>query len=524
MNILTKVLKRKERKASRTAVAIGSVHPGGTIWTERDYENFAKETYMKNVIAFRSIQYIAMSVSSVPWKLFKQIGEGDKEEINDHPFNLLLKRANPKTSWMMLMYSHISYFCMSGNAFMERVRLETGPNTGQVRELWPLRPDRIKINVDQKTGLETGYIYCVNGREINYPIDPITMQSDVLHIKMFNPVDDFWGMATTEPAARKIDTYNSADTWNKKLMDNSGRPGLIYHFKEQLGDIQYETLMKRIRKEVEGAENAGKTKIVEGADSVEPFGWTPAELDWIKSNLELARSICIAWGVPPQLIGIPDSQTYSNYEEARAAFWEETVMFYLSLTQCEFDAWLFPEEDITLSYCLDEVSALQYKRDLMWKRAQDSDFLTINEKRAMAGYDAVDEGDVILQPATMIPIGTGMENEEDTIEDEEDEARQALVDQGYNEDEINVLMDSEPGEGKPFQNEHACRLNPPDKYDNFRRQNNWRKHNGKRIDAIWGIKSGKSELQAIRMPKDEWSAGDARKYCSDQGGSFEAAG
>ena len=411
---------------------------------------------------------------------------------------------------------------MAGNAFLERVKPETGPNRDLVKELWTLRPDRMKININQQTGMKTGYTYTINGQETKFEIDPVTMQSDILHMKMFNPIDDFWGMATTEPAARKIDTYNSSDTWNKKLMDNSGRPGLIYHFKEVLGDDQYEALMKRIRKEMEGPEHAGRTKIVEGADSIEPYGFTPAELDWIKSNLELARAICIAWGVPPQLIGIPDTTNYANYKEARSAFWEETAIFYLTLYQGELDAWLFPEEDITLMYCLDEVPALQYKRDSMWERSQKADFLTLNEKRAMVGYDEVEGGDVILQPATMIPLGMGEGNEEEEIEEEEEGARQALIDQGYNEDELGILMDEGFEEEKPFANEYSCRLESPGQFTSFRRQNNWRKHDGKRIDAIWGIKAGKSKLQAMRMPKSDWSKSDAKSYCSSEDGSFDS--
>ena len=79
-------------------------------------------------------------------------------------------------------------------------------------------------------------------------------------------------------------------------------------------------------------------------------------------------------------------------------------------------------------------------------------------------------------------------------------------------------------EEKPYPNEHACRMAEPGQFTSFRRQNNWRKHNGKRIDAIWGIKAGTSKLQAMRMPKSAWSASEAKSYCSSKGGSFEAAG
>jgi len=76
----------------------------------------------------------------------------------------------------------------------------------------------------------------------------------------------------------------------------------------------------------------------------------------------------------------------------------------------------------------------------------------------------------------------------------------------------------------PYPNEHACRLVNPDKFDSFRRQNNAGKVNGKRIDFIFGIKNNKSELQAIRYPKDIWEANDAKANCKTHKGiSFEAA-
>ena len=64
----------------------------------------------------------------------------------------------------------------------------------------------------------------------------------------------------------------------------------------------------------------------------------------------------------------------------------------------------------------------------------------------------------------------------------------------------------------PYPTEHSCRLESPEGYDRMRRQNNWQEHEGKRIDAIWGIKDDKAELQAMRYPKDQWQTADARRH------------
>jgi hypothetical protein len=76
----------------------------------------------------------------------------------------------------------------------------------------------------------------------------------------------------------------------------------------------------------------------------------------------------------------------------------------------------------------------------------------------------------------------------------------------------------------PYSDEHSCRLIAPSEFEDFRRQNNFKQIDGKRVDAIWGVKDGTVELQALRYPKGVWTAVDARSHCSSQEGVlFEPA-
>lgn len=75
----------------------------------------------------------------------------------------------------------------------------------------------------------------------------------------------------------------------------------------------------------------------------------------------------------------------------------------------------------------------------------------------------------------------------------------------------------------PYPNEHACRLEDPGQFDKLRRNNCGEKSDGKCIDVIYGIKDGKSKIQALRYGKEIWSASAAREHCKGRGGRFEAA-
>jgi len=82
-----------------------------------------------------------------------------------------------------------------------------------------------------------------------------------------------------------------------------------------------------------------------------------------------------------------------------------------------------------------------------------------------------------------------------------------------------------PDEGKPYPGEHACRLQSPDKFDKFARKNCFRRAANRCIDFIFGIKAGKSEVQAMRYKTSAgWTAADASAHCKVAKGTFEAAG
>ncbi|KKM14747.1 hypothetical protein LCGC14_1703000 [marine sediment metagenome] len=480
-------------KASQTASLIASPGSGGVIWTPRGYDNFAKETYLKNVTAFRSIDEIATSVASVPWKQFRRLDDQQREIVDNTILSETLKRPNPNESLEFVILMATAYLVMSGNTFFERVTPDSGPNKDEPKELYTKRPDRFKLKVNPHTGQLEQYIYTVQGRTTSWDVDPLTGHADVLHLKSFHPLDDWWGAAPTESAAREVDTSNAATEWNMNLLQNQGRPGMIYTLIGNMGDMVMDKLEKYIREEKSGPSNVGKDMIITGerGTKAEPYGWSPTDMDFSEGDLRMMRKIAMAYRVPPMLLGIPGEATFANFKEARLV------------------------------------------------TANESDFLTLDEKREMVGKDKYeptdDPGSMIFIEASKIPIGVavdekGEEDIEEEEEEEEEETAKKLQEQGYTEEEIDDFLgygeykNIEPGEEKPFPNEHACRLKNPDQYNEIKRVNCFKKSAGKCLDYIFGIKDNKSEVQSMRYKKKTWTASDAKSHCKGKGGSFEAAG
>ncbi|AIL65847.1 hypothetical protein NOVO_08785 [Rickettsiales bacterium Ac37b] len=54
------------------------------------------------------------------------------------------------------------------------------------------------------------------------------------------------------------------------------------------------------------------------------------------------------------------------------------------------------DESLKLSYNKDDISALASKRENIWSRVQNCNFMTINEKRAAVGLSPILDGNKIV--------------------------------------------------------------------------------------------------------------------------------
>lgn len=356
-------------------------------WSLREYKEFADQAYIKNVVAHRAINIISQAAASVPWALYEVKGQ-NKHQIFEHPLLKLLQRPNPFYAGSEFFENIYAYKLISGNAFIQAIAQER--NAPQ--ELHILRPDRVSV-VSDNLGNISGYIYKVSDLEKFYPCNKITGGANILHIKNFHPLDDFRGLSSVEAAAFSIDQHNQAAAWNKSLLENAARPSGALIVKENssyggnVSQEQYERIKEQIDEVFSGNQNAGRPLFIEGGLEWKEMSMSPKDMDFIEAKNSSARDIALAFGVPPQLLGIPGDNTYSNMQEARLALWEETVIPLLDHMTDSLNHWLIPMfgTNLHLKYDINDISGLSTRREKIWARIENASFLTENEKRQMVG-------------------------------------------------------------------------------------------------------------------------------------------
>ena len=125
------------------------------------------------------------------------------------------------------------------------------------------------------------------------------------------------------------------------------------------------------------------------------LGISPKDMDWIEGQKFSSLQIAQIYNLPPELIGLQPA-THQNRREARKALYTEVVIPALARLRDELNNWLTPRfgKDLELDFDKDRIDALAEDRKAIWKRAGESAFLTLNEKRELVGYEPLPGGDV----------------------------------------------------------------------------------------------------------------------------------
>lgn len=345
------------------------------------------DAYRENVIVYRCVNLIAQSAGHVPWKVLKS---KSGEVIANHPLNNLLKRPNPEKAGADFFSELISSMLLFGNSYI----LST--SDFRPKEIYLLPASATEAVLDKN--ILVAYKYQSASGDKLYRIDPISKISRVLHLKNYHPTNHHYGLSSLEAASLPIDLHQQSSYWNHSLLQNGARPSGALIVKDSngyLSDEQFERLQAQLSEKFTSNNNAGKPLLLEGGLGWQEMSINPKDMDFIQSKNAAAREIALAFGVPPQLLGINGDNTYSNMQEARLALWEETLIPLLDKIADNISNWfsyLFNEE-ITIDFDSDSISALTEKRENLWAKIANANFMTLNEKRAFVGLPKIKNGD-----------------------------------------------------------------------------------------------------------------------------------
>lgn len=435
-------------KESQMRVALSVQKIGQAIQTPANYKAFSEQGFKKNATVYKCVNMIAKSCASIKWEVYSKNGNSETE-LQDHPLLKLLNRPNPMMGQSQFFEAIVAYFFISGNTYIESV----GPNDkAPPLELWPLRPDLMSI-VPNKFGYPAKYVLKSGDQEKVWDCDFMTGNIPVLHMKMFNPLDIWYGLSPMEAALLNIDQLNQANKWNLSLLQNSASPSGVFKVETsdsnptgKLNDEQFTRLKEELNENYTGSKKAGRPMLLEGGLSWQSIALSPKEMEWLDGKETTVKDICNVFGVPVMMLGYGDT-TYSNYEEARLAFYEDTIIPVMKFLETELNNWLAPKfGNVVIKADMDDIEPLVQKREKKFTSLATANWITQNEKRKACGYEEVEGWDVfnvnnklLASPDewTNVEDTPGMENLNEGGNDNGEETTSEESNQAQNSEEIN---------------------------------------------------------------------------------------
>ena len=367
-------------------------------FTAYNFAQFVQEAYRQNPTVYACIQQYIGAFNACP--IIIKRGE---EVINNDALIKLLMQPNEQQSFSEFLEQALIYYWVGGEApiWGDAVIPSRLP-----KEIFILRPDYLTPILAQGSMSKVAqWQYTASDNDIQ---SMNVLPSNLMMWKAYDPLCRYRGSSPLLPCSYAVDQLNEYARSNYSLLKNGMQPSGALSTEQNIEDNSFSRLKEQFNETYGGSTNSGKPLILEGGLKWQPFGFTMRDAEFLGGKTSAKLDVCETLKVPPQLLGIEGSQTYANYEQARAAFYEDAAIPLFNNLLASLNRWLGwrvglkPTDIICVD--IDAVAALEPRRAERNKTLDTMQSISTNEKRQAMGYEPVDGGDVLLVNSGLIPL------------------------------------------------------------------------------------------------------------------------
>jgi HK97 family phage portal protein len=402
-------LRDYEHKQAKTPFMWPAWRTQTPTWAITSFENYVTEGYNLNSLIYSAVMYKARAMIAAPLRAYRGDPEQPEALPVDHPLSKLCARPNKFQSWAEFQMLNEVYLNLAGEVFVMCLRPRGG---GLPEGLVSLRPDRVYLIPKDDEIL--GWLYVPEGKFVQDGL-PILSQ-DMMTIKFPNPSDPFEGLgrglSPLLPLAQSADVDNQVTAYLKTFFEHSAVPQGILKFNVPLDPGEMARIRERWTEIYGGVENWAEIGVLDQTGEYQQLGMNFSEMGFESIDERNESRILGPFGVPPILIGTRMGlarSTFSNYEIARRACWEDTLVPEIKLYEDEYSYFLQSNDGGFVRFDLGQVPALQQDKAAlvaaalqMWQMGVPSNqafhFMGLN-------VEPVEGGDVGYLPLGVTAVG-----------------------------------------------------------------------------------------------------------------------
>ena len=387
LEIFTKLFNSRDKPKN---VSVGSAYRfffGGSTAGK----NVTERSSMQMTAVYSCVRVLAEAVAGLPLHLYKYTDSGGKDKALEHPLYFLLHdEPNPEMTSFVFRETLMMHLLLWGNAYAQLIR----NGRGEVVGIYPLMPNRVSVNRDDKGNIYYKYLRGLEDAHLNKENEVILLHSEVLHIPGLG-FDGLVGYSPIAMAKNAIGMAIACEEYGAKFFANGATPGGILEHPGVVKDP--ERVRASWNSAFGGSANANKVAVLEEGMKYTPISISPNEAQFLETRKFQINEIARIFRVPPHMVGDLEKSSFSNIEQQSLEFVKYTLEPWLiRWEQSLVRSLILPGDKgkYFIKFNVDGLLRGDYESRMNgYATARQNGWMSANDIRALENLDQISEED-----------------------------------------------------------------------------------------------------------------------------------
>ena len=399
LKILSNLFKSRDKPTNRVNGNAYSFLMGASSSGRRVTER----TAMQMTAVYSCVRILSETLASLPLHIFES-SETNSRKATKHPlYKLLHDEPNPEMTSFIFRETLMTHLLLWGNAYAQIIR----NGKGEVLALYPLMPDRMRVDRDEYGQLY--YEYMLSDSDANAKESGAVRLStqDILHIPGLG-FDGLVGYSPIAMAKNAIGMAIATEEYGAAFFANGATPsGILTH----PGVIKNPEAMRESWSKGFGGRNSHKVAILEEGMNYTPISIAPNEAQFLETRKFQLNEIARIFRVPPHMVGDLEKLSFSNIEQQSLEFVKYTLDPWVSRFEQAMTRRLLTDDEKKKYYIKFNVDGLMrgdyQSRMNGYATARQNGWMSANDIRALENLDLISDeegGNLYLINGNMLPL------------------------------------------------------------------------------------------------------------------------
>ena len=383
MGIFSGLFRSRDKPKNATAGSAYRFYLGGSTSGKRVNER----TAMQMTAVYACVRILSEAIAGLPLHLYRYTDSGGKEKAADHTLYFLLHdEPNPEMSSFIFRETLMTHLLLWGNAYAQIIR----NGKGEVLALYPLMPDRMTVDRDERGQIIYKYIASQDEHPSAGRGEVILSVNDVFHIPGLG-FDGLVGYSPIAMAKNAIGMSIACEEFGARFFQNGATPGGIIEHPGKLTDPA--AVRDSWNQSFGGSVNSGKVAVLEEGMKYTPISIAPNEAQFLETRKFQIDEIARIFRVPPHMVGDLEKSSFSNIEQQSLEFVKYTLAPWIARWEQSISRQLLSKDEKQVYFAKFNVDGLlrgDYQSRMNgYATARQNGWMSANDIRELENLDRI---------------------------------------------------------------------------------------------------------------------------------------